>query len=223
MKRFVQTGVIALLLIILGCVFRTEHKIDAHITLDIRVVEQEVAGVFDYVQGAAKELPAVTAEPGAKPTSWLPRAVDTLFPVQVAYAQEANTSPFVEEIAGSMKKRYPEIAQWKASGNLGENNRGYVELRAPETLTAETKPKVEQLSKEENQDRQALYKEFARLKKLDVPTLEKVGAKDQLKRAKKGEWVQLPPAGEDFDKLKASQLGTLLSENCTPGKWVRIP
>ena len=82
---------------------------------------------------------------------------------------------------------------------------------------------VIQLVKDENEDRKALYKELARSKKLEIGTVEKVGARDQLKRAKEGEWVQLPPAGEDFEKLKASTLGKALGDKCVPGDWVKVP
>lgn len=242
MKRIAGTFAVALLVVVLGCVIRTEHKIDAHITLDIRHVEEEVGGVFDYVTGAAKEMPEIAAEgaeqetepeaaedaPEKKGAAWLRRLGDALSPIQVAYAKEEETSPLVKEIAESMKKRYPELAKAKTSGFIGENNKGYVELRDSDALKGDAekdalKKKVQELVDGENKDRKALYKEMARLKKLDVAVLEAVGAKDQLKRAKKGEWVQLPEAGKDFDELKASELGKKLGDKCKAAAWVQMP
>lgn len=224
MKRIAAACVIALLSTGFGCVIRTEHKIDLHITLDIRHVEEEVGGVFDYVEGSADALPDITAPPAEKSTSWLHRAGDALFAMPVACAEETATSPLVREIADSMKKRYPDLAAKKADGCLGENNRGYVELRdCNAAKDPKKKNEIQQILTDENKDRKALYKEFARLKKLDVETLEGVGAKDKLKRAKTGEWVQLPEVGKDFDELKASDTGKKLGNACQPGAWVEMP
>jgi hypothetical protein len=46
-----------------GCIIRTHHTIDAHITVDIRRVEQQVDNVLDFVTGETDTLPAVTPEP----------------------------------------------------------------------------------------------------------------------------------------------------------------
>ena len=50
MKKIVTFGALLALGIALGCVIRTEHRIDAHITLDIRHIDQ-AENVLDYVEG----------------------------------------------------------------------------------------------------------------------------------------------------------------------------
>ncbi len=225
MKRTAIALAIALVISGFGCVIRTEHKIDAHITLDIRHVEEEVGGVFDYVEGSSEELPGISAEEQASgdSVSWLRRVGDALSPMQVAYAKE-KTSPLVKQIAERMRGRHKEVAKWKTAGCLGENNRGYVELRdCDASKEAEKKNLVQKLLTEENKDRKALYKELARIRKLDVSTLERVGANDKLKRAKAGEWVQLPAAGKYFDEFKKDGAAKKLGDACKPEAWVKMP
>jgi uncharacterized protein len=208
---------------ILGCVIRTEHRIDAHIQLDIRHVEEEVAGVFDFVDGTSEEMPVIEAEPESSPTSWLDRGRDFLSPVRVVHAQ-AKTSPAIDKLAKRMKARNTEVSKWKTAGCLGENNRGYVALRDCDASKDSAKKNIiQKLLAEENKDRKAFYNEFAKLKKITVSTMEKVGAKDKLKRAKKGEAVQLPPAGKTFDEFKKSPKGKALAAQCKPGAWVKMP
>ena len=154
------------MVVLVGCVIRTEHRIDAHITLDIRHVEQEVAGVFDFVEGKREELPDIQAPPAPAETGspsgrLYNQVLDFLQPMRPVYAE--TTSPVIEETAKSMKARYAKLSEWKAKGGLGENNRGYVELRdCPEFSEAAKKNAAQQLLAEENKDRKTFYREFAR-------------------------------------------------------------
>lgn len=220
-----------LVLFTVGCVIRTEHRIDAHITLDIRHIEEQVGGIFDFVEGRSETLPGfeegeTASEPAS--TSWLQFVVDGLNPVKVAYAAELNqSSPLIKEIALSLRDRNDEIVALKDKGCLGENNRGYVELRDCDALSeADAKNKAQKTLAEENKDRKALYGELARLNKEEgatVSTMEAVGAAEKLKSAKSGHAVQLPPEGRYFDEFKASAPGKKLGDACKPGAWVTLP
>jgi len=206
-----------------GCVIRTEHRIEAHIVLDIRHVEQEVQNVFDYVEGKTDQKPAIQETAPKPAASLFHRALEFIDPIATAYAQE-KTSPELDAAIASMKARNPEIAAWKARGCLGENNRGYIDLCEGKDLSdPEKKNQVQKLLADENKDRKTFYKEYARLKGITVSTMEAVGAKDKLKRAKSGETVQLPASGPDFDAFKASETGKKLGAACKPGEWVVLP
>ncbi|MBI2423833.1 MAG: DUF1318 domain-containing protein [Candidatus Hydrogenedentes bacterium] len=227
MTRVKLAALAVIVLFVAGCVIRTEHRIDAHITLDIRHIEEQVGGIFDYVEGRSDTLPGAE-EPKAEPTSWLYEAIDAFNPIKVAYAAELNqASPLVKEIAQSMRDRNAEIAALKDKGCLGENNRGYVELRDCDGLAdAAAKNAAQKTLSEENKDRKALYNELARLNKeggATVSTMEAVGAAEKLKNAKSGHSVQLPPAGKYFDEFKASAPGTALGAACKPEAWVTLP
>jgi len=198
---------------LLGCVLRTEHKIDAHITLDIRHIQQQAEQTLDYIEGRTDELPGLS---GAAPAS------------MIAHARDLRAeSPLVREILDSLRERHPRVDAMKKQGCFGENNRGYVDLRECDALgDAERRAEAQQLLADENRDRRALYTEIARLNREDgatLSTVESVYAMQRLNRATTGEQVQLPPAGAAFDELRDSPLGQRLGGALQPGAWVSIP
>lgn len=231
MKRTPFAFLIATLLVVAGCVLRTEHKIDAHITLDIRHIEQQAEATLDYIEGKTDSVPgleAPAAPAAAAPTSWLQHPLDTLSPVQVVYAADLKSdSPLVKQILDSLRSRHAQVSDMKKSGCFGENNRGYVELRECDAFKdADTKNEGQKLLAEENKDRKALYNEIARLNKdqsVSVSTVESVYVGERLDRAASGEVVQLPAAGAQFDEIKGKPLGQKLGDNCKPGAWVTVP
>lgn len=240
MKKVLFAGALAMLMVALGCVIRTESKIDAHITLDIRHISAQAENVLDFVEGKTDALPGVEPSAPAKdgkgkekaanpgPTSWAVRAIDAFNPIQVAYADalKVTTSPLVLEIAGKMRQRNAEVAGLKQAGCLGESNRGYVELRdCDETKDAAKRNAAQKLLSDENKDRKALYNEIARLNSdqgVTVSAVESIYAMERLRRAGAGEAVQLPPAGADFDAVKQSTLGQKLGAKCVAGAWVTV-
>lgn len=223
-KNTWRLGTVAML-VLAGCVIRTEHKIDAHITLDIRHVQEQAEEVLDFIEGKSDTLPGFEEE--AEPTSWLRRALDAIDPFETAYAQMNTKSAKVEEIATALRKNNEAIAKLKKDGCLGETNRGYVELRDCDALAdAAAKNAAQQLVADENQGRKALYSEIARLNKDDgvtVTKVEQIYAVERLKRGKTGEHYQLPPAGDLFNDVKGSDVGKKLGDQCKPDAWVTIP
>lgn len=228
MKKTAIIIAAASLAIVLGCVIRTEHKIDAHITLDIRHIANQAENVLDFIEGKTDTLPGLEEMP--EPVSWLDRAVNALNPIQVAHAGtlKVTTSPRVQEIAVSMRNRNDKIEALKRQACLGENNRGYAELRDCEALDEpEKRNEAQKLVAEENNDRKALYNEIARLNReaanITVATVEGIYAMERLRRAKSGELFQLPPPGDNFNAVKESSLGRRLDDKCVPNAWITIP
>lgn len=229
----------ALLILGASCVIRTEHTIDAHITLDIRHIEEQAEDVLKFIDGETDTLPdfteteeasdAAPPNPESDSTSWLRRAFDALNPMPVAYAQELkSSSALVTEIAKRLRERNPKIDALKKAGCLGETNRGYVELRDCDALDdAEKRNEAQQLLAEENKDRKALYREIARLNTdqqgVTVSKVERIYAQQRLKRAAGGEIFQLPPRGEDFEEFEKSSKGKQLGDKCKPEAWVKMP
>lgn len=212
----------------LGCVIRTEHKINAHITLDIRHIADQATGVLDYVEGKSDTLPGM--EDAAEPVSFWKENMPSFRLFETAHADTLSQtdSPVVREIAGKMRQRNATIASLKKDGCLGENNRGYVELRDCEAIRdPEKKNETQKILAEENKDRKALYAEIARLNRdlpgVNVSKVESIYALERLRRAQSGEDVQLPAAGENFNAVRESALGKNLGAACQPGAWVTIP
>ena len=227
MKRAGIALATTLSLIALGCVITTKHKIDAHIVLDIRHIQEQADGVLDYIEGKTDEIPAPEATGESRAPSFLERAYYAMLPTQVVYAAELKeTSPKVKELADKLRERQPKVEAMKKAGAIGEDNRGYVTLRESEAIAdAAKKNEAQQLVAAENADRKALYREIANDnadQKVTLSTVERVFAQRRLMRAGAGEIFQLPPAGEDFDKFKESPAGKKLGAECVAGAWVTI-
>ena len=220
------TGLSALIVVLLvGCVIRTEHKIDAHITLDIRHVQEQAEDVLDFIEGKTDTLPGFAE---GESTSWLYRSLDHLNFFEVAHAAEMKTeSAKVTQIATELRKNNAAVSKLVKSGCFGETNRGYVELQECDALNdAAAKNEAQKLLASENDARKALYNEIARLNKeegLSVTKVEEIYSAQRLKRGASGERYQLPNAGEIFNEIKASALGKKLGTACVPGAWVTIP
>ncbi|MEK7793401.1 MAG: DUF1318 domain-containing protein [Candidatus Hydrogenedentota bacterium] len=228
MKRFCNVATIVGLLWVIGCVMIPD-TFEARIYVDIRHIEEQADQVMDYVQGKSDTLPDATPAPAEseKKTSWLRQTWDYLLPIQVAYAQELDeSSPRVKQIADAMRARNADVEKAKKTGAVGENNRGFLELKKSELLSgSEEVNSVQRLIAADNEDRKALYQEIARLNKannVDVSTLESVYAKKRRERAQPGELVQLPDAGAEFDEFKAGALGKRLGAKCQAGAWVNF-
>lgn len=228
MKKIVVFGALFALAVALGCVIRTEHRIDAHITLDIRHIADQAENVLDYVEGKTDTLPGVEAAP--EPQSRLDSLINALDPMPTAHAEElkVTTSPLIVEIATKMRARNPEVASLKQQGCLGETNRGLVELRdCTATQDAEKQNAAQKVVAEENKDRTALYNEIVRLNRevpdMNVAKVQSIYASERLNRGRAGEVFQLPAAGAGFDSVKTSPLGAKLGDQCKPGAWVTLP
>jgi len=229
MKRIVAAAFIAVLFVA-GCVIRTEHTIDAHITLDIRHIREQAEEVLDFIEGKTDTLPGLdeSAARDGVPDSWVRFALNAVHPVQVAHASGLKTSSArVTEIASSLRERNADISRLKSQGCLGENNRGYVELRECDAITeAEDRNAAQQLLADENRDRKALYNEIARLNAAEgatVSSIEGVYALERISRAGSGEWIQVPPAGDLLTEFKKTDLGRRLGDNARAGQWVQVP
>lgn len=216
---------IAIFIMYLSCVIQTRHTIEAHITLDIRHIQEQASNILDYVEKKTNELPVEKTNTNKKKVS---KAISwSFFPK--AYAQPLVTiSPLAKELADRMRERYEKIEEAKNEGCLAENNRGYLELKECANFSnPDKKNELQRLLSEENKDRKALYKEIANLNKnipdMSVSKVELIYAYERLQRAKPGQIVQLPENTEFFEKLKNSPLGKKLGEKCQPGAWVSIP
>ncbi|MCB9799128.1 MAG: YdbL family protein [Candidatus Omnitrophica bacterium] len=97
-------------------------------------------------------------------------------------------TPAVQNAISGRQGRYSDIQSLKSSGVLGENNRGYVEVRNPSGnagMTAEA----------ENRDRKTIYQTIAEqnnLGRAGVETIETIFAEVIRGKAQSGDSVQLP-------------------------------
>jgi len=186
MKRRYALGTIAAagLVFVLAC-------ITVNIYFPEATVKQAAAEIVDEIRktDAEKKAPdALTqlpAPPEAGPFSLVP----------AAYAQEATSvsTPAIRALKESMKNRFPSLKPYFDAGNLGETNKGLVEVRDETGLNLQAKAALRNLAKDENGDRTKLYAEVAKALNIEASQIEKIQkifAEEWTKSAAAGWWVQ---------------------------------
>lgn len=89
-------------------------------------------------------------------------------------------------IKDRLAKRLPAINKLKATGLVGENNKGYLEAKGK--LSPEDKKVIE----EENADRKKIYAMLAKKTGQSVDLVRKRRAAQIIQRSKAGIWLQKP-------------------------------
>jgi len=151
-------------------------------------VKQAAAEIVDEIRktDAEKKAPeALTALPSAGPFSLVP----------AAWAQEATSvsTPAIRALKEAMKNRFPALKPYFDGGNLGETNKGAVEVRDEAGLNLQAKAALRNLVKDENGDRAKLYAEVAKALNIEASQIEKIQkifAEEWAKSAAPGWWVQ---------------------------------
>jgi len=117
-------------------------------------------------------------------TRQLPRLILSLFitlifAALILPADNAGAASLKER----MKARLPQITRLKAEGVIGENNRGFLELRRQET-------EAQVLINAENQDRQTVYNAIAEQQNTTPEIVGQLRAAQIVTRAPTGTWLQ---------------------------------
>ncbi|RJP28497.1 MAG: DUF1318 domain-containing protein [Candidatus Omnitrophota bacterium] len=119
---------------------------------------------------------------------------------QDAYgAEEINidiNTPIVKKIIDSRTKRYKRLEPLMDQGILGEGMDGFLAIREPKGHDLKTLTDLKKMTKEENDDRELLYKEILAGNKVEATkeNLERVGtlfAQAISKKIKVGHWYQV--------------------------------
>ncbi len=125
---------------------------------------------------------------------WLATMLRILRP-GIAFAQvDINIStPAIRNLRASLTSRFGSLKGFYSRGSLGENKRGYVEIRDESGLGLKEKGDLRRLAGAENADRKALYLEILRANNLDTQFLsevEKIFANNWKSKAVPGSWIQ---------------------------------
>lgn len=116
-------------------------------------------------------------------------------PAAYAYAQEETTvsTPAIRALKESLKNRFTALKPFFERGNVGENNKGLVEIRDEAALNLKDKANLRNLVREENGDREKLYAEVAKALKIEasqISRIQTIFAENWIKSASSGWWVQ---------------------------------
>lgn len=125
---------------------------------------------------------------------------DLLMGVTPAYADEVSrpeiTNPAIRRIIDSRAARLPGIRKFKNMGMIGEGKNA---LLAPRNLQSikdlKQRAEVQRLIRDENRDREQLFKEIAVAKSVDLSQLARIKetyAATLRGDARPGDWIQMP-------------------------------
>jgi len=193
-------GLVTVLLV--ACVTINVYFPEAAIKDISEQIEEEVA---QKAAEAAEEGGMETVEP-AEPAAEAEEAPPTsaglldIFLGTPAYADEVSrpeiTNPAIRRIIDSRAARLPAIRRFKNLGVIGEGNDA---LLAPRDLQSikdlKQRAEVQRLIKNENEDREQLFKAIAAAKQVDLaqlPRIRETYAGTLREDARPGDWIQLP-------------------------------
>ncbi|HUP25564.1 MAG TPA: DUF1318 domain-containing protein [Thermoanaerobaculia bacterium] len=110
--------------------------------------------------------------------------------------EPAVMTPAIRKIVASRRTRHPELERWKAQGVVGENNRALAEARdLQQVADLRQRAEVQRLLREENADREQLFREIAAAEGVDLsqlPRIQQTYADTMRRVALPGQWVQMP-------------------------------
>lgn len=156
MKRTLSVSLLGTLLALAACV-------TINVYFPAAAAEKAADRIIDDVWGkAAVDAPSSTEPQSALPASLLLGALDFL--VSPAQAQQPNidiSSPAVQTLKASMEARFPRLRPFLESGAVGLSNDGLLAVRDAASVPLAQRNQVKSLVAEENNDRNALYREIA--------------------------------------------------------------
>jgi uncharacterized protein YdbL (DUF1318 family) len=115
--------------------------------------------------------------------------------VPSAFAQEETSvsTPTIRAIKDSLKQRFSSLKPFYDGGNLGENNKGMVDVRDESGLDLRNKATLRNLVRDENADRVKLYAEVAKALNIQanqIARVQKIFAASWIANASSGWWIQ---------------------------------
>jgi len=168
---------------LISCYMKTEHKIEAHITLDIRELKATANEIEDMIRSEKAK--------GDQSFFNIP------WKVEIAYGEMEIKfmTPAVETAIANRRTRLGKLEGLMVKGCIGENNSGYVEYRPCPACKTDSQfiEEVVRLIQQENQDRRIIYQTIVEQNNLGsdkLSVVEKVFSQVQRKNALSGSFIQ---------------------------------
>ena len=155
--------------------------------------DDEKDGARERQQSALLKLRRQSARPVA--AGFVGWRLPTLLlgaPEPTKESDKVKNDPVVRSIRKQLGKRFPRLLYFYNKSVVGENQEGFVEA-LPAELSLKEKKVLAKLIAAENKDRKNLYKQVARIEKVDpsqIGKIQKIYARRWIKKARKGWWVQ---------------------------------
>jgi uncharacterized protein YdbL (DUF1318 family) len=231
---------LACIIMMPACVWRTEHtakvetvhKIEAHIVLDVR---KQIEAHEDYIRADDESYPEED-EPtsftwnedhekmmaGPRWWSWL-AVLDPAVRCAAADGARVTRDAFKAAIQ-TRQSRNRKVNEALKEGSVGENNRGYLEVRLKKNADREEMETAQALVNGENQDRKTMFRWIDQESEQEESILSVIeedrAAVVREKHLKAGMWFQTPEDKELFKIFKKSGLGREYM-GIKPGEWVQ--
>jgi uncharacterized protein YdbL (DUF1318 family) len=171
-----------------------------------KVIEDEVRKQAETAPVAPEAAPSAVAGEEKSATgdrsSRAPAAgpLYLVFGVTPAYAgtppEPEVSNPAIRKIIESRAARLARIDKFKSEGFLGENNNALLEARNLADLAdLKARAEINGLIRDENRDRETLYKEIAAAKGVELSQLDRIRetyAATLRADARPGDWIQMP-------------------------------
>ena len=199
MRRPASTIVLALV-VALACVTINVYFPEEEIKDLSQQIEEEVrrqARENEETEEAEEPETGRILERGAPPSALLALMLPAaLQGGQSGVPAPEVTNPAIRKIIDSRAERLPAINRLKSAGVVGESTRALLEIRNLQRLDdLRARAEAQRLVREENEDREALFKEIARAKGVDfeqLPLIRETYAETMRQYARPGDLIQLP-------------------------------
>jgi uncharacterized protein len=178
----------------------------ACITINVYFPEQAIKDLSQQIEAEVEREAsggAAPLEPNPTPAAGSgPLAALLSLGASVAWAGEDEvappevSNPAIRSIIGSRAARLESLNGWKRQGVVGENNQALVEVRNLDAVPGlKERADVQRLVRDENADREQLFREIAAAKNVDLsqlPRIQATYAETLRSTAHPGDWLQQP-------------------------------
>ena len=194
----------AVLLIGLACVTINVYFPEAKIQdLSQRIEDEVVKRAVELEEGTGEDGVAPEGTADEDPPAVIPGRASTLsllLGATPAYAQSVPdpgvSNPAIRAIIDARAARVQQINDFKSRGLIGESNQALLEARSLDSISdLRQRAALQKLVKDENADRERLYKEVAAAEGVDLaqlPRIRQTYAETLRNNARPGDWIQLP-------------------------------
>ena len=203
MKRSIVIG-LGCAAVLAACITINVYFPEAAVKELAQQIEDEVqrtAGSASSPTPAPEPTPTPVAEPAAGAPesllSWvLSPGASTAYAAQDEVAAPEITNPAIRKIIDSRATRLAAVNDLKAKGVAGESNQALLVVRNLDAIQGlKERADAQKLIKDENTDREQLFKEIAAAKDVELsqlPQIRTTYAEALREKAHPGDWIQLP-------------------------------
>lgn len=193
-----RLALIALSLLAIACItinvyFPEEAIKDLSEQIEAQV-EKQAAGDAAPVEPTPTQTPPAAGE--SPLAAFLSLGATTAWAAEEEVAAPEISNPAIRTIIASRAARLSALNGWKASGVIGENNQALVEVRSLDAVPGlKERADIQRLIRDENADREQLYREIAAAKNVELSQLPKIRetyASTLRETAHSGDWIQQP-------------------------------